>query len=126
MPTSPTPTEPNLYAYVVDNPLSFFDITGHHQECIDQPSSTDKDPATGLVTIQVRSNCHEVPDPLGSIGINTTIPTQQPQSITNLPTYSPNCPAVPPHPNNADVNSNISAAQLTNYANCLNPATQTI
>ena len=49
----------NLYSYVVNNPLSKTDATGHtHQECGAQTTTTDA--KTGATT--VNANCHDVPD----------------------------------------------------------------
>jgi hypothetical protein len=50
----------------------------------------------------------------------TNLPAELPQEPANV---TP-CPAVPAHPANANVNSNISLTNFVYYANWLNPPTQ--
>jgi RHS repeat-associated protein len=59
----------------------------------------------------------------GGVGGGRTRPSKKPgQAANNGPQKA--CPAVPAHPANANVNSNISLTNVVYYANWLNPPTQ--
>jgi len=139
----------NRYAYVVDSPLNFSDASGLDQtkcppgsgdNCVDVTASppppadtesegSDSEPDFGPLMDLWRGEDSGpgAPPPHIPFIIRKVVWQKKGRNTSTIAANNgpqKPCPAVPAHPANANVNSNISLTNVVYYANWLNPPTQ--